>query len=623
MQVSLLGPVRSIGLGSLGKLVRVRFASAAVVLCVLGLLVSPLHASDTSDTKPSASEAMQAYQQIDSWVRALQVDEDSVGDRAFASVGVTLRLDGQVVGRGESTGFGEDPQRITQATRIAIAQARAWVRQKIGQDPSDEPSSDQWSSIADRLTLSVELAGAVVPMSESSLGLPGLGLSPGVHGLVLRLGEQIEVMGPDEMLTLGLTPERAAYAMATALSSDGGMALASIDELIQRGYTFGRFEPTWIAQGSESRGGVFLDRGGRVVEDSTYGLRSVRDLGQRLARYLIAQQWPGAERYGMVGTRDVVSGRATPQIAPVYEQALSAYALLRYGSSGDQDIHRLAREHGLQLLTDLSIVQPGEPEPWGTQDGGVGAAASAVALSQVKQGLRPDTWNEMEKNCLATLDGLYSPIDGFDASTPAAARGLIAWSMVEAGHRHAEKAVRDVFRDTDAGQLVAQMPFLAWAELGLAEESDDVPAGAALQTMREWMWAHQLGKSDLEFSDRDFVGGVVFTKGSSLLPTSANIRPIAAACLMLGDPRLTEGTIADASMASEIGRVASALRFVDQLTMRADSAFLSRAPDRSIGGIRTSLWELRVSPASSALALISVVDFDESIQAIAARSENP
>lgn len=616
MQVSLLGPDRSGRLGSLGKIVRVRFSSAIIAVSVLGLhTLAAVGVDDDLD----AGEAMGLYQTVDAWVRDWQVDDAFEAEHALSSVSVTLRLDGQVIGRGESAGFDADPFRMQNASRAAMAEARRWVRQKIGQDPSDEPSAELWSSIGSRITLSVELAGSVVPMSESVLQVQGLGLSPGVQGLVMRLGDQIEVMGPDEMLTLGVTPERAAYAMATALSSDGGMALATVQELIERGYTFGRFEPIWIAQSGESKGAVFLDRGGRVVDGGSFGVGSVQKMGERIAEYLIAQQWPGVEKYGMVGTRDVISGRAMPEVAPVYEQALVAYALLRYGASGEQEVHRRSHEEGLRLLSELSVVQPGEPEPWGKSDGGVGAAACVAALSSVGPAFGSDTVMEMGKKCRETLGTMYSPIDGFDRSSPPAARGLIAWAMVESGHEHAEKAVRDVFRDTDAGQLVAQMPFLLWAELGLAEGEADVPASKALTTMREWMWTHQLGKADLEFRDRDFVGGVVFTRGSSVLPTSANVRPIAAMCSMLGDERLTAGTIADGSMASEIGRVASAMRFVDQLTMRDDSAFLSKAPDRCIGGVRSSLWDWRVSPASSAIALLGAVEFDESIRSVADR----
>jgi hypothetical protein len=191
--------------------------------------------------------------------------------------------------------------------------------------------------------------------------------------------------------------------------------------------------------------------------------------------------------------------------------------------------------------------------------------------------------------------------------------------MVKIKHQHAEHAVRAVFRDTQPGELVAQMPFLGWAELELAKGKEQVPASEALNQMRAFVWGHQLGKADLDWRDRDYIGSVVFTKGTNRLPGSENIRPIAFLCSMLGDPRITQGTIADFEIASEIGRVAASMRFVNQLMVDDTSSFLSRAPQRSIGGVRQSLTDWDASPVSSALALLAALEFEDSVRAIGAR----
>jgi len=606
MQVSLLGRDCSYRLGKLGYILRVGPMIAVLCLSAIGPKTATAQELDPS-------EAMDIYRAVDRWTRDWGVDEQQIKALpAVAIASVTLRLDGQIIGRDQITSDDADTGSIAQAARGAMAKARAWVRAKTGEEPSEE----QWSAIRSRITLSVELAQQTVPMREAELGLPSLGLSPGVHGLVMRMGEQTEVMTPDEMISLGFTVEQAAYAMATALSDDGAMALASIGELIERGYSFSRFNPIWIAQQDANKGGVFLDRGGRVIEESSVGTRSVRDMGERIARYLIAQQWPGSERFGMVGTRDVISGRATPEVAPVYEQALVAYALLKFAQQSDKPIHTRAREVALQLLDDLGAVQPGEPAPW---DDGIGSAACVIAMSHELEGFHTPEWIQLEIECREKLSGLYSPIDGFSSEIPAGARGLVAWALVRAKDKNADHAVRSVFRDTQPGQLVGQMPFLGWAELELARDNDQVPAAGALMQMRTRMWDHQISKSDLEWCDRDYAGAVVFTTGSSLLPTSDNLRPIAMACTMLGDERLTPGTIADGAVASEIGRVATAMRFVDQLVMSDASRFVSRAPDRCVGGVRESLWDWNVSPASSAIALLAALEFGQSIEAIAAR----
>jgi hypothetical protein len=606
MQVSLLGRDHSQRLGSLENFLRV--GSAFIVLCLFAIGPSSAAAQELDP-----SEAMEIYRTVDGWTRDWEVNEQHIEALpAVAVASITLRLDGQIIGREQIMRDDADAQSIALAARGAMAKARAWVRTKTG----DEPSEEQWSAIGSRLTLSVELAQQTVPMRDTELGLPSLGLSPGVQGLVMRMGQQTEIMTPDEMIALGFTVEQAAYAMATALSDDGAMALASIGELIERGYTFSRFNPIWIAQQDAGKGGVFLDRGGRMIEDSSVGTKSVRNMGERIARYLIAQQWPGSERFGMVGTRDVVSGRASPEVAPVYEQALVAHALLQFARQSDKPIHARAREVALRLLDDLGTVQPGEPVPW---DDGIGSAACVIALSHEFEGFHTPEWIQLEIECREKLAGLYSPIGGFASEILEGARGFVAWALVRAKDKNADHAVRTVFRDTQPGQLVGQMPFLGWAELELASGSDQVPAASALTQMRSRLWDHQISKSDLDWRDRDYAGAVVFTTGSSSLPTSGNLRPIAMACTMLGDERLTPGTIADGAVASEIGRVASAMRFVDQLVMSDASGFVSRAPERCIGGVRESLWEWNVSPASSAIALLAALEFERSVNAIAAR----
>ncbi len=621
-QVSVLGRVKMSWLGKLVKLSWSNFDFSLLrsAACCLVLGLGSLGVQASSGGQADASHAMDTYKTIDRWVRQWEVDDTWKGDepvQLHSCISVTLRLDGQVIGRGQvvvrSTDSG--PWSIDQAARMAIAQARAWVRKITDSEPSDQA----WSSLASRVMLSVELADRMVPMGESSLALPSLGLSPGIDGLVMRLGERVEVMTPDEMASLGFDFEKSAYAMAVKLSGDGAMGLSTIQELLDRGYTFARFTPIWIAQPGPSLGGVFIDRGSRMIDESSVGTRSIRDMGKRIAGYLVAQRWPGAERYGMTGTRSVVSGRASPEVSPVYEQALVATALIRFGDLGTTPIHTESKEQALKLLRDLAAVEPGEPEPDGS---GLDAAACVIALSFLDRSIiaGDEGLQLLLNNCVEALDGLYEPTNGFADSLPVAARGLVVWAMVLNQDPDADDAVRMAFREAEPGELVSLMPFLGWAEIELAQDLDRVPADGALNQMRSRIWDHQLVGSDLQWQDRDFGGAIVFTKGSSVLPSSDNLRPIAIVCSMLGDSRLTPGTIADPSVAIEIGRVAKAMRFVDQLVMNQSSAFLSRSPKLCVGGVRGSLWDWRVSPVSSAIALMAAVEFEHSIKAIQSRT---
>ncbi|MFK7759559.1 MAG: hypothetical protein AB8C13_06405 [Phycisphaerales bacterium] len=603
---------------TLGKLVNLRTQSQVLISCAVVVLGPSIVLAQTLEP----TKAMGIYQTIDQWVRDLEVQDEPIDadQEELSAVSVTLRLEGQVIARGQVISKDPNPLVVSQAARAAIAQARSWVRDQT----ENEPAQKVWDSVSSRITLSVELADTIVPMTPSDLASPGLGLSPGIHGLVMYLGEKSEIVTPDEMITLGLTYDRAAGSMATQLSGEGANALLSIGELSGRGFTFARCEPTWIGQSKLASGGAFLDRGGRVIQESSMGVRSVREMGERVARYLIAQKWPGSERYGMAGTRDVISGRASPEVAPVYEQALVATALLRFGASSESTLHTEATQHAIQMLKDLGAVEVGEPKPWDMNvDGGIGAAACMIALSYMDQiQIRNDKdLVLLSSQCQKTLESLYSPIDGYARTVPAPAWGLVAWGLSRSGSEPiAESAIRAAFRDTPVGQLAGQMPFLGWAELDLAQGKDTVPAEKVFNQMRALMWEHQLSRADLDWRDRDFLGAVVFTTGSSILPTSGNLRPIAFACSMLGDPRITQGTIADGSITSEITKTVSALRFVDQLMMSDDSAFLSRSPELCVGGVRSSLWKWEVNPASSAIALLAALEFYESIKSISVRA---
>ncbi|MBL4808548.1 MAG: hypothetical protein JKY43_00620, partial [Phycisphaerales bacterium] len=244
VQVSVLGRGQACGVGKMGNFGRAWSMVVAVSLLVLG----PGHAVAQ---ELDAARAMDVYKTIDGWVRGWEVTDESLeGLPALACVSVTLRLDGLVIGRGQVVREDADVESIVLAGRGAMAQGRAWVRSKSDLEPGDE----EWARIASRVVLSVELVDRIVPMGEAALGLSGFGLSPGVHGLVMWLGDRAQVMTPDEMITLGLDVETSAYSMATVLSGDGGMALASIEELIGRGYRFGRCEPVWIAQGGAGLG---------------------------------------------------------------------------------------------------------------------------------------------------------------------------------------------------------------------------------------------------------------------------------------------------------------------------------------------------------------------------------
>tara|TARA_R110000782_G_scaffold13976_21_gene41039 strand:- start:4618 stop:6453 length:1836 start_codon:yes stop_codon:yes gene_type:complete len=586
----------------------------------------------TAQNMPTPSEAIEAHTTVRGWVRALGVPE---ADPAAADAvpvwgaGVTLRLDGRLVARATSfSPRGPDAANLARAAAEAIAQARPKLPSE-----NDALSDERLAALADRFTVSLELFGQPVPIPPGDLPLPMAGCSPGAEALVVSVtdpatgAERLAVSGVDAQLTRGVDPARELSALAASLTGDGATALSPIAELLDRGFRFAKAPVMHLAMPYENAAPVFLDRGSRRIGPDEVRTASLGRMADGVAGHLRGRLWPGMERYGLAGDLRVVTGTASPMIAPPFEQALVAYALIRHASLGGQDA-AVSEQTAVTVLRDLGAVEPGEESPW---DRPVAAAMTAAALAALDPNARA-TDPELEAlraRALDTLRRAFDPADGFSEDVPAGARGLIAWAMVRAGELDAaftpdlaDAAVRATYRDTPQGQLVAQMPFLAWAELSL-NPAGPVPSAAALSEMRTLVWDHQLRRSDLRPIDQDLAGGVVFTRGRSVLPTWQTMRPLAALATMLGDERLTPGTALSGEVPGELVRLTDGLRYVRQLAMTGDAMFLARRQDQAIWGVRSALWEPVLSLESGAMALLTTCESIDAMRRIGTRPLPP
>lgn len=584
-----------------------RGRDARVSLMVAALVFSGAAAGADGPIAPG--EAMAHSGHVDGWVRAWEVPQGE--DLGLALASVTLRLDGRVIGRGQAVG----ERALRTAARAAVVRARAHIRE--GRDL--EPTDGEWGAIGSRVLVSVEAASSLSAATEAEVRAMALRVSPGVHTLVARLGERVEIMTPDEQITLGLWGERAARSLVATLTGDGSAVLWSGDEIVERGVRFSTARTAWVAQPGERLGAVFLDRGGRVFDRSVSSPAAMGEMIDGLASWLLAQRWAGSEPYGMSGTRDAVSGKAVPSVAPVYGQGLAALALTRASarSWSGEDERRAWRSAALRVLLDLADVAPGEDAPW---DDAVGSAAVIVAVKELERigAPVPPGLAGLETRCADSVRGAYTPGVGFAEGVPAGARSLVAWALVRLGDDDAPDALASVFADTSLSELATQTPFVGWAAIELAGDGG-IAARGALKRLRASLWEYQLTRSDVDAWDRDLVGGIVFTGAADPLPGSATARPVALACTMLGDERFTAGTVGDENVRRELTRCADSVRFVRQLMLGESGSFLCADPGLSVGGVRASLWDWRSSPADTAMGLLCVLEFERSVRAIAAR----
>ncbi|MEX0875889.1 MAG: hypothetical protein WD114_00380 [Phycisphaerales bacterium] len=591
----------------------------------MGLLVALVALTTPAPAQPTipAGQAIETFNRVQQWVRDWDMparDDSSAATAPVSAAVVTLRLDGRVFGRGAAATPDPSPMLVWEAAGEAFNSAAGKLTTE--RDATWESSLEQ---LGGRITISLEIADELIPISANELAMPGFGYSPGAMGVAVRRGDRTEAIGAGSMLMRETDMARSAMALANSLAGGTDTMLRSPVELAEAGFAFYRFEPVVLAQPAPGLGAAFVDRGGRVIETSEISVRSLETLADRIAGHLIGRRWSGVERYGFTGTLDPVTGRTESNWASPFEQAISAYALLRYGQPMETAAHRHAFQTGRQVLRDLAAVEEGEAMPW---EDPLGASMAVIALSQLQlvNILADDELNTLRLNALETLDRLYSDDDGFAEGVPDAAGGLIAHALASSARLDprdrtglARSAVRAVFLETPQTALVTQMPFLGWAELELAGE-EEVPASSALQAMRELVWEHQLRRSDLSWSDRDLSGGIVFTGARAPLPSWVSMRPLAFIASMLGDERLTPGSAASGEVPAEIGRMIDSLRFVRQLVAEGEIMHLYSAHDRAHWGVRMALWDQRMPVEVDAMALLVLTETLESIERISARS---
>jgi hypothetical protein len=596
-------------------------AFALAVPCFLGpVAAQPL---------PGPAEALTAHATVRGWIQAWSVPATPAEPAPEAwGVSVTLRLDGRVLAR--ATALSTDPAAQPGSTPLsrAAAQAVREARSKLPV-PNDALADDLTAELAQRVTVSLEFYATPVPIPESELSLPLAGTSPGAEALVISVGDGPDqrtlVSGVDSQLTRGVDPARELSALAAELSGSGATALRPVAELLEAGYRFARAPVLHLAMPYAEAAPVFLDRGQRRIGPDEVRTDSIRAMGDAIAAHLRSRLWPGVERYGLSGDLRLVTGASSPVVAPAFEQGLVAFALFRHAELNGPEADA-SRQTALRILRDLTAVESDEENPWATS---TGAAMVAAALSKVDPAARaaePEL-DALQARVLDVLRRAYDPAaQAFNADIPPAARGLIAWALVlsqpmdaSITRERAESAVRAAFRDTPQGQLVAQTPFLVWAELALHPDGD-LPAGVALDEMRSLVWDHQLRRADLRPEDADLAGGVVFTRGRSVLPTWQSMRPLAALATMMGDDRLTPGVGLSGKMPGELVRLTEGLRFVRQLTITGDALFLARRADQAAWGVRPAVWEPIASLEAGALALLTTSETLHAMDAVARRA---
>jgi hypothetical protein len=563
-----------------------------------------------SPEPPAPGDAMLAYAKVESWVHAWSVPEGTEGLPAAAGAAVTLRLSGSIIGRGSAFSARQEgePDVIRAAAALALEEATA--RMPVEHDALFQ---DSLRAMAPSLTISLELAGPLVPLAVREYADVSLTVSAGTEGVAARIGERVDGLFAGTMLANSTEPGSALSAVVSRLTGDPRLGLTKPAELAEEhGAVFYRFRTVHLAQTMPGMTPLFLHRGGRLVDRRELTSAALREWADGMAEHLMQRMWPGEEKYGASGTYHPVTGVTEPPFAGPAEQALLALALVRYSEAMTPSPERAeaARSAAERLMRELAIVEAGEVDPL-SQPAAV-AAASVVVRALLASG-------RDHEELRAFSDRLDSEMRRWEddlSLVPPEQRSIAAWALAQRAAENrlrspaVERAVRTLYRETPPGLLVTHMPWLGWAELTLAQAVDqpevdsDIPAAVALREMREQVWKHQLTEDILDLERLDLAGGIVFTASRNPLPTWHSARPIAFMATMLGDDRLTGSE----EFARELNQVLNSLRFLRQLSAGEAEGHMYRSPRRAMWGVRASVWDQRMSPEATALTLLAVCE---------------
>ncbi len=615
------------------------FAAATMAMATFGQPASsqPLRADVEASPHPAA--AMAGYRAVDAWVRAWKVPDSPPADLGSLRGGahVQLRLDGVLVGRGQSLPAVGAPggSAILEATREAMQAAEP----RLGV-PNDAMRDAALQEQAARVMISLDLAGPLTSIEPATWAEAELMLSPGLEGVAAAMrAEQGDSGGmlsafPSQLIATGTLPHRGLAGLCAGLIGEGGAA-AALDEPRQirakHGVRMYKFRTTHLAQCRPGVEPAFLYRGARLIDQSEITAAELRAMADGMVRQM------ATVKPGHLGRAFTPSTGLYSEATPLKESiALRLVALRAYldaakagGPGGAADEARRAWDATVAWLSSsapldgdddtamflLAIACPpgGDPE----RPGIMGSSEMPYAGDPVGW-LANRGWSEGQM--LGRLAPQAQAVGALAYAMHPVSRRLIDKGRSEPRDLAAHEAeIRLWLGTVNAGQLVAQMPWAGWAEIQLAERNReqngvrvDIPSAVALRDMRRQVWEHQIGLTDVDRDSMDLAGGIVFTKGTTPLPTWQCARPLAFIASMLRDPRLTEPQ----ERPAELARLLHAFRFIRQLQADESIGWMASRPELAAGGLRAATWDQSMPPDATSMALLAVVEALKSLDAL-------
>jgi hypothetical protein len=600
----------------------------AATLVLAGAIISALSApAPAGPPPPAAGEAsgsidsaavISAWLTLRRWVDEFSLPELDDDDARIplpdaAGACVILRQSGRVVGTGVEASAGD----------LMVRRAAGRALGAVLADPAAAGLPPELQArVGHALTVELEVAAAPVPLLGSTIRDVAGQLDPGRDGLALRRGERWAMLFPAQARAANTAGR--VERLLPSLAGELGLAALEPGALAERfGVSVYRFRAVHLTQTAAGDAPFITFRGDELVIDRDVTPPALESLARGVADRLVATMDLHQEPLGVLGTYHPTSDRYDPLIAPPLEQALSAWALARYGKlRGRADpAARRAAAAAARILDDLARVAPGEHDPLADP---VACAAIVVAALEASPPAEASGADELVAGACERVLRAYSRADGFSGGDGAAptpnGQALIAWAWsrllvtgsaeVDAGL--VRSAIDAAWASVPAPREISLLPWLGWAEADLAAATgESIAAAERLRRIRRLADASRVGSPDRP-GPADLAGGFALSGGHRLTATGQTLRPAALLAWMVRTPQLTPRPEADVALQ----RLLSTARFVMQLSARESSSWAYRNPGRALGGIRAATWDCDQPVAAQALGLVFATETLASLEVL-------
>lgn len=574
-------------------------------------------------------------------------------------VRVTLRKDGLTLGAGEVV-F-DDPippleamapmRDLVPLLRDAVTQALEAVDQSLADahlkaviaapDPTQVPPRKTVRDVGRELSVDLQLArrrqSIRIGRTEEYHAI-FRSFAPGYHGLILRNPAMAGPawLWPATALASNIQPRSQVVQLLAdqQLKSD---ALVSVAR--PGGPTLDRFEVIHVVRALRGLPPMILVRGNAPSQPISQSRGQVIGLAQSLARHLEARIGVVGE---IAGTYHPTSDTYDPAIAPDDERALALYALVRW-TNLQKDVatpgkrnHQVARkavEATVRLAEDLT----GE----GVRVDPAATALAMMTLIESRLSVDHKPLRDRLASRLMSLRneaGLFAnlPADPRNPNAPPRAinhptQSLIVAALSALYEQTREPEVADAVRANigglwqamDHSLQVTSLPWLMRAEMRMIRLDADAAAGddQARQAKARYLGdlIDRLARRQIvevpELGPDDVVGGFdLIGSGLALLPIpdwrSTFVLDFIAQALR------EEGIAQGRDRLGWLLTCGLSARFVALLTFDDPACFYVRSRDDAVGGVRLAFWDNRLPAASTAMALLALVEFEQSMFAL-------